>query len=160
MRNGTTRAVGGWQRLLALILAGWMAGMLGVPARAAEKPLSSDDVLLMLLAGASTDKMLSIVEQRGIDFRMNPDLANKFQNAGADDLVIEALMKAEVRTQATAAPAPTPAPAATSPPPASKETPQPAESATPTPKPSSIAPRAKRPPLPDPSPAEIQKIIQ
>ena len=79
-----------------------LGGILAAPARAAEKPLNSDDVLLMLLAGASTDKMLAIIEQRGVDFRMNPDLAQKFHNAGADDLVIEALQNAKVKTPARA----------------------------------------------------------
>jgi thiol-disulfide isomerase/thioredoxin len=93
-RTGVGVAIKG---LLMLALLG---GALAGPARAAEKPLTSDDVLLMLLAGASTDKMLTLIEKRGIDFRMNPDLAKKFHDAGADDMVIEALQKATVKDQA------------------------------------------------------------
>jgi hypothetical protein len=147
-----------------------LAGSLAAPVRAAEKPLTSDDVLLMLLAGASTDKMLTLIEQRGIDFRMNPDLAKKFHNAGADDLVIDALAKAEPRVPAAPAAAPSPAPPAARPPaavppaatPATADAPPPADTtrpvATATPAPS--RPKAKLPPLADPSPTEIQKIIQ
>lgn len=119
------------------ILAGLCAVVLGAtlltPARAAEKPLSSDDVILMLLAGASSDKMLSLIEQRGVDFRMNPDLAQKFHNAGADDLVIETLQKAVVKPaetlQSPARPSPPDAPAPAAPPASRKETPPPATSA-------------------------------
>jgi hypothetical protein len=90
------------KKILAGLCAAILALTLTAPARAAEKPLSADDVVLMLLAGASTDKMLAIIEQRGIDFRLNPDLAQKFHNAGADDLVIDALQKASVRPDPTA----------------------------------------------------------
>ena len=77
--------------------------------RAADKPLSQDDVTLLLLGGATTEKMLTLIEQRGVDFRMTPDLAQKFHDAGADDIVIEALQKAGAKVQpATAATPPAP----------------------------------------------------
>jgi len=75
--------------------------VLAVAARAAVTPLSQDDVLLLLLGGASTEKMVALIEQRGIDFRMNPDLAKRFHDAGADDMVIEALQKAGGNVKAT-----------------------------------------------------------
>ncbi len=152
-------------RLLAGFVVAIMAAILAAPARPAEKPLNSDDVVLMLLAGASTDKMLAIIEQRGIDFRMNPDLAQKFHNAGADDLVIEALQKAKVMLT-TAPPAPAnPAPP-TAPVPATeattRETPPPAETPEPSPAatPSAAQPKKRLPPLADPSAAEIGRITQ
>ena len=137
---------------------------------AAEKPLTQDDVTLLLLGGASTDKMLALIEQRGIDFHMNPDLAKKFHDAGADDLVIEALQKAGVRAPIT------PAPAASAPPPAvpphavtsapSASVPDAGGNASPVAAANASvpsaepAPKPKGAPLPDPSPVEIQKIIQ
>ena len=65
-----------------------------IRARAAERPLSADDVRLLLIGGATTEKMIALIEQRGVDFRMNPDLAKKFHDDGASDEVIEALQKA------------------------------------------------------------------
>lgn len=63
-------------------------------ATAADSPLTKDDVSLLLIGGASTDKMVALIEQRGIDFQMTPDLAEKFHNDGASDPVIDALQKA------------------------------------------------------------------
>lgn len=105
-------------------------------ARAADQPLTKDDVLLLLLGGASTQKMIGLIEQRGVDFKMNPDLAKKFHDAGADDMVIEALQKAGAKVQPSSAGlAPSPgtstpsigatpppaAPAVSAPPPASSD---------------------------------------
>ena len=137
---------------------------------AAEKPLTQDDVTLLLLGGASTDKMLALIEQRGIDFHMNPDLAKKFHDAGADDLVIEALQKAGVRAQITPAPAAS-APQPAAPPPTAAAVPNarvpdtggsasPVATANTSAPSAEPAPKPKGAPLPDPSPAEIQKIIQ
>jgi thiol-disulfide isomerase/thioredoxin len=103
----------------------FLGGVLASRLPAAEKPLSQDEVVVLLLAGTRTEKMLSLIEQRGVDFRMNPDLAQKFHNAGADDLVIEALQKAGARIQPGAA-APPASPAAKPEPPAPASPPSPA----------------------------------
>src|SRR5208337_5086149 len=76
--------------MLAVILAGLFALL----AAAADLPLSADDITLLLLGGSSTPKIVTLVEQRGISFKMNPDLAKKFHDAGASDDLIEALTKA------------------------------------------------------------------
>jgi hypothetical protein len=76
--------------------------LLAFGAKAADQPLSQDDVVLLLIGGATTERMIALIEDRGVDFRMNPDLAKKFHDAGADDLVIEALQKVGMRE--TAAP--------------------------------------------------------
>jgi thiol-disulfide isomerase/thioredoxin len=78
-------------------------------ARPADFPLSKDDVTLLLIGGATPGKIIALIEKRGVDFQMNPDLAKKFHDAGAPDAVIEALMKAGEKVTAVA-------PAATSPP--------------------------------------------
>jgi thiol-disulfide isomerase/thioredoxin len=80
--------------ILAGVAALALAGLAASGTHAAEKPLSQDDVLLLLLGGAPTEKMVTLIDQRGVDFRMNPNLAKKFHDAGADDIVIEALQKA------------------------------------------------------------------
>src|ERR1051326_5132528 len=61
---------------------------------AAEQPLSKDDVRLLLIGGASAEKMIALIQQRGVDFQMTPDLAKKFHDDGAGDEVIEALQRA------------------------------------------------------------------
>ncbi len=61
---------------------------------AGEPPLSKDDVTLLLLGGATQEKMIALIQQRGVDFQMNPDLAKKFHDDGASDNLIDALQKA------------------------------------------------------------------
>jgi len=134
---------------------------------AGESPLSKDDVTLLLLGGATQEKMIALIDQRGVDFQMNPDLAKKFHDAGASDEVIEALTKAGQNPKAAV-------PAPSSQPPAANPTTTPSASApaatTPpaTPSPTATPPAAASPPpskpagvdLGDPSPEQIQKIIQ
>ncbi len=98
-----------------LALAGWLS----LATAPAEAPLSKDDVTLLLLGSSPSSKIIQIVEQRGVDFQMNPDLAKTFHDQGASDDLIEALRKAGNKAAAAkasgpAAPAPTP-PAAANP---------------------------------------------
>src|SRR5208337_2989996 len=95
--------------MLAVILAGLFALL----AAAADLPLSADDITLLLLGGSSTQKIVTLVEQRGISFKMNPDLAKKFHDAGANDDLIEALTRAGSKAnEAPSVPAAPAAPAA------------------------------------------------
>jgi len=140
---------------------------------AAEPPLSKDDVTLLLLGGTTKEKMLALIQQRGVDFQMNPDLAKKFHDAGATDEVIEALQKAgENLKTATPAPSPQPPAATAAPTPAesapAKSAPQPAAApsgSAPAP-PAAASQPASKPSttsganLREPSPDEVQKIIQ
>jgi thiol-disulfide isomerase/thioredoxin len=78
--------------------------------RAADGPLSKDDVRLLLIGGAPSQKMVALIGERGIDFPMTPDLAKQFRDDGADDAVIDALQKAVAKpAPATAPSAPAPA---------------------------------------------------
>lgn len=152
-------------KLVVLVLASLMA----VAVRAAEKPLDVDDVTLLLLGGAPTDRMVALIQQRGVSFRMTPDLAKKFHDAGADDVVIEALQKAGMRAQPAASPAnPAPsAPAQTagSPPAQADSETQPriapASAATKAAVPAAASSPVKNSKgLSEPSPADIQNIIR
>jgi hypothetical protein len=139
------------KRVLAIVGVLVLAFLTAGVTRAAVKPLSQDDVTLLLLGGATTEKMLTLIEQRGIDFRMTPDLAKKFHDAGADDMVIEALQKAGANVKPAA--------------PRSSEVtgtePAAAPPGTAAGPPSAPAPKSKGGTgLKDPSPEEIQKIIQ
>jgi len=81
------------------ILTVLVAGLFFLSALAADQPLSADDITLLLLGGSPSQKIVAIVEQRGVNFRMNPDVAKKFHDAGASDDLIDALTKAGLKTQ-------------------------------------------------------------
>ena len=76
---------------LALLI---LAGLLGLATAPAEQPLSKDDITLLLLGSSPSSKVIQMVQQRGVDFQMNPDLAKKFHDEGASDDLIDALQKA------------------------------------------------------------------
>jgi thiol-disulfide isomerase/thioredoxin len=129
IRNSFQRRV--VKSFLAGVAALALACLAASGARAADKPLSQDDVLLLLLGGAPTERMVTLVKQRGIDFKMNPDLAKKFHDAGADDIVIEALQKAAAKapTAPSSAPAPSAVSAPAAPPSAAPSAPPPSKEA-------------------------------
>jgi len=93
--------------LAVLVLTGWLS----VAAAPAGQPLSQDDVTLLLLGNASS-KIIPMVEQRGVNFQMNADLAKKFHDLGASDDLIEALQKAGAKPTAAKASAPASTPPA------------------------------------------------
>ena len=165
---------------LGMLAAVFLAGFLALPAVAAGNPLTPDDVTLLLLGGSSTEKIVNLVDQRGTSFKMTPDLAKKFHDAGASDDLIDALTKAGLKVPAEAAAPPAPAPPAPA---------QPEQAAAPAAPVSNAAEvnrkiqetmnglSSKYPdssektgaasskpgpakPLTDPSPAQVQQIIQ
>jgi len=82
-----------FSRYVALVLL--LCCVLGLPAsRAADKPLTADDVTLLLIGGASSQKMVDLIKQRGISFKMSAELATGFRRDGADETVIQALESA------------------------------------------------------------------
>ncbi len=161
--------------MAALVFAVWVVA---VTARSSEQALSKDDVTLLLLGGATQEKMIALIEQRGVDFQMNPDLAKRFHDAGASDEVIDALQKAGQKAKVTgpspSPPAPSPVPATSSPvapPPAPAVAPAVAPSAPPAASAGASSTTVSRQPpssaavkstidLSDPSPDQGQKIIQ
>jgi len=123
-------------RFLVAVFLTALACAYTVPGlRAADKPLSHDDVTLLLIGGASSQKLIDLIKQRGIDFQMTAEAATEFRRDGADDTVIQALEGASGKgtspaASATAAPPTPPPPAnASSPPPTSSSN---ASSAGPT----------------------------
>ena len=90
------------QKVTLAILAVLFAGLFPILAAAADQPLSADDITLLLLGGSATQKIVTLVEQRGISFKMNPDLAKKFHDAGASDDLIDALTKAGSKAKVAA----------------------------------------------------------
>jgi len=127
------------KKLALGIMAAVLTGLLAVLAAAADQPLGADDITLLLLAGSPTPKIVTLVEQRGISFKMNPDLAKKFRDAGASDELIESLTKAgqkgENAPSSSVASAPAPASA---PPSAPSPQAQPANAPAPNSKPGDV----------------------
>src|SRR5207244_5143519 len=81
------------------------AGFGAEDSAATDRPLTKDDVTLLLIGGASAQKMIALIKQRGTDFRMTPDLAKKFHDDGASDEVIDALQKAGEKPTSAGGPA-------------------------------------------------------
>jgi hypothetical protein len=154
--------------LLTLICAG------SVVARAADPPLTKDDVRVLLIGGASGDKMIAVIQERGVDFQMTPDLAKKFHDDGAGDEVIEALQKAgqkaaslksasPAKPEASSAKSAAPSPTVSNPPAAavpSRGSASPASSSNAARTSAPNPPPAATPGLPDPSSTQIQGIIR
>ncbi len=74
----------------------------------AAKPLSADDITLLLIGGSNPQRMEALIQQRGVDFKLNPDLVKQFYQDGATDAVIDALQKASRNIKAAPASAPPP----------------------------------------------------
>src|SRR5690348_11503977 len=167
------------KKISAQIILLLLVSAVGVVARAADAPLSVNDIRLLLIGGAAPAKAVALIEERGIDFKVTPELEKKFHDDGADDTVIQALRKALNK------PVPAPAEAsgiqaakATTTPPAAPSVPSPPISPdkkiadtlndltknTPSgPGPATIpaaTPKVAKVDLKDPSPAEIQNIIR
>ncbi len=91
-----------------------LAGLVSLATAPADQPLSKEDVTLLLLGSSPSAKIIQLVEQRGVDFQMTPDLAKTFHNQGASDDLIDALQKAGNKPVAKpSAPSPAPPPPAT-----------------------------------------------
>jgi hypothetical protein len=128
---------------VALLMA---AGLLTLATAPADQPLSKDDITLLLLASSPASKMVQMVEQRGIDFQMDADLAKKFHDQGASDDLIDALRKAGNKPAKVSTL--TPAPAANAVTPAE---PEPSPGGKPN-APDAPEPRAATPPPAAPAP--------
>ncbi|HTS70085.1 MAG TPA: hypothetical protein VMO17_13980, partial [Terriglobia bacterium] len=124
----------------------------------AEQPLSKDDVTLLLMGSSPSTKVIQLVEQRGVDFQMNPDLAKKFHDQGASDDLIEALQKAGYKAAAAKASAPAPAAASATGGPASPTAPATATGSAPS-SPPEASPTGKpnAPGAPEPPAAEAPR---
>lgn len=144
---------------IALVM---LAGLLGLATALADQPLSKEDLTLLLLGNSPSDKIIQLVEQRGIDFQMDPGLAKKFHDLGASDGLIDTLQKAGNRVAAATSRAPAPAPESKPNAPAAPA----AASAASAPVAAKAKPAAATPTTPsapglkDPSPEEIQHIIR
>jgi hypothetical protein len=100
MDNKTNRQTKSYLKSLALLMA--LVGTFVLPVRGAQ-PLSRDDITLLLIGGASESKMITLVEQRGVDFQLTPELIQKFQKEGATQALIDAIVSSNRKKTATSA---------------------------------------------------------
>jgi len=63
-------------------------------AAAAAEPLSKEDIMLVVLSGATPEKKAEIIEQRGISFPMSSEIADELGKIGTEDVVLSALENA------------------------------------------------------------------
>ena len=82
-------------RSIVVVVLAVLAFSFAAPVvRAADKPLTHDDVTLLLIGGASPQKVIDLIKERSIAFQMTAALATEFRRDGADDTVIQALENA------------------------------------------------------------------
>ena len=80
--------------LIVFIAAAMLLAMTsaGVVEMQAKKPYDRDTLLRVVQLNAlPTSEVVSAIQQRGVDFRMTPDLESRFREAGARPEVIEAI---------------------------------------------------------------------
>jgi hypothetical protein len=132
------------RRTIQILILAALATFAGGVLRAQDTPLSVNEVKVLLIGQAKPEKILDLIQKRGVDFVMNPDLAKQFHDLGASDEVIDAILKASERrakaAQAAPAPATKTAAAKTSSPPAAAPAP-PAQSAANHPPPATVEQR-------------------
>ncbi len=166
---------------IAIILA--LGFAFALPAWSAQ-PLSKDDISLLLIGGASEAKMVSLIEERGVDFQLTPEFIETFRKQGATQALIDAIVESNRKKAASRTATATESPGTTSssvsgispqlPGPGPQVTNISNPPALPPPQPSGQTPQngtqtaghtveAQEAPtakLTDPSPVEIQRIIQ
>ena len=67
----------------------------------AAEPLAKEDVMLLVLSGATTQRKVETVQNRDIGFMMSPEIANQFRELGADDVFLCALQNARSQGDAS-----------------------------------------------------------
>jgi hypothetical protein len=94
------------KRALYIVLLAVFACLAGGVLRAQDAPLSVSEVKVLLIGQAKAEKILDLIQKRGVDFAMTPDLAKQFHDLGASDDIIDALTRASQRRSRAAQPAP------------------------------------------------------
>ena len=97
------------KRSLGIIFLILMVGVAASIGRAQDWPLTQDDVKILLIGGAKPEKMVEMIQRRGVDFQMSPDIAKKLHDLGATDAIIDALQRASAKRGASSTTGATPA---------------------------------------------------
>lgn len=111
MDNVRSNKVKTYCRSIAVLLI--LSGIFVLPLRAAQ-PLSQEDITLLLIGGASESKMITLVQQRGVDFQLTPELIQKFKKQGATQALIDAIVNSNRKPTTKSTTPATEAPSGTS----------------------------------------------
>ena len=103
------RAAGAEPSLLAAVRANYRPATPAPPSQT-PAPLSKDEVVTLLTAGAPPARIVQIVRERGVSFVLTPETSHELTLAGADDKLLAAI-KAKSRKSASEDPVPPPPPA-------------------------------------------------
>lgn len=60
-------------------------------------PLKEQEIMELLQAGVASSRVSAIVDERGIDFTLTPDVEQRIRGAGGDDDLVSALRRASAR---------------------------------------------------------------
>lgn len=104
MDNKKDPMVKSFLRSIVVLLV--LAGTFVLPVWGAQ-PLSKDDITLLLIGGANDAKIISLVEQRGVDFQMTPELIQTFHKDGASQALIDAIVNSNRSSAAKSPSTPT-----------------------------------------------------
>ena len=72
------------------VLSVWASCLVGA------EPLGKEDVMLIVLGGATGQKKAETIQNRGISFMMSPQIANQFRELGSNDVLLCVLQNASV----------------------------------------------------------------
>lgn len=76
-------------------LVALMVAVLLLPAQeAVRRPLTENDIVKLLEAGVTPTRVATLVAERGVSFDLTPEAEQRLRQAGADDALIPALIKA------------------------------------------------------------------
>lgn len=81
--------------VIALLIAG--AGQAGQP-QTSSKPLDKDAIAVLVRAGAETERLVKMVQERGIDFDPTSSYLQTLRDAGASEVLLKALLAAKKAT--------------------------------------------------------------
>jgi len=84
------RRAGADEAVLAAVQAAWHGEV--------PKPLSEAEIRMLLAAASPSEKIVRLVQERGIDFRPTADFIAEIRSKGASDELVGALRKAALRS--------------------------------------------------------------
>ncbi|HUQ90455.1 MAG TPA: hypothetical protein VM120_02160 [Bryobacteraceae bacterium] len=104
--EGELRAAGASQELLTAVKASFRAPAVEPASSkaAGAKPLSKTEIVTLLQVGTPSPRIIQLAKDRGISFRVTPDVRTELENAGADSSLVGAVSTMPSSSAPAAAP--------------------------------------------------------
>ena len=64
-----------------------------------DRPLSLDNIVYALKERASSERLATLVKEKGIDFQLTPDAESSIRDAGADDKLLEMIRRTSLENE-------------------------------------------------------------